>query len=339
MVTEVAGVRVGHWSDPAAGTGCTVILPPRATVGAVDVRGGGPGTAETDLLSPLAAVEEVTAVLLTGGSAVGLGAIGGVSRWCEEHGLGFDTRVALVPIVPTAVIFDLGVSGNARRPGPDDAYAACEAAAEREYERGSVGAGTGATVGKLLGREGWCKGGLGSAAARLLDGTTVAALAVVNAFGDVLDERGEVLAGAFATGVGFVGAAGHVRHAPPVHPRLATPVEHTTLVCVVTDARLTKAEAGQVARMAGAGVARAVAPVNTPFDGDTVFCLATGARPASAFDCGVVAADVTAAAVRDGVRRARSLRGVPTAAERLAGAVAAEARVAAPPDGTAFTGP
>ena len=306
---------MGHFTESAAGTGCTVVVPPPGTVGSVEVRGGGPGTRETDLLSPLSGVAEVTAVLLTGGSAFGLSAAAGVVRWCEEEGLGVDVGPARVPIVPAAVIFDLGITGNARRPGPDDAYAACRAAAAGQHAVGSVGAGTGATVGKILGREGWCKGGLGAASLRLYDGTTVAALAVVNAFGDVLDERGEVLAGAWAPGRGFVRAAQHAISEPAVHPRLAAPA-NTTLAVVATDGRLSKVEAAQMARMASAGMCRAVSPVHTTLDGDVVFALATGARPASAFACGVAAAEVIAAAVRDAVRQATPVRGVPTAAER-----------------------
>lgn len=319
MVSSVAGVRVGHWTDAVAGTGCTVILPPEGTVGGIEVRGGGPATRETDLLGPLASVQGVTALLLTGGSAFGLDAAAGVVRWCEEHHLGHDTGRARVPIVPAAAIYDLGITGNARRPGPDDAYAACAAAAEGPHAVGCVGAGTGATLGKYRAQDGWCKGGLGAASRRLHDGATVAALAVVNAWGDVLDEDGSILAGAVGPDGRFVDAAARVIDAPPVHPRLAAP-ENTTLACVVTDGRLTKAEAAMVARMAHAGMARAISPVHTPIDGDAVFSLATGARPVSVFACGVAAAAAVADAIRDAVHRASSLRGVPTAAERRAAA-------------------
>jgi L-aminopeptidase/D-esterase-like protein len=318
VVTDVPGVRVGHWTDAEAGTGCTVIMPPPGTVGGVEVRGGGPATRDVDLLGPLASVAEVTALLFSGGSAFGLDAAGGVMRWCEERGLGHDTVVARVPIVPTACVFDLGVTGNARRPGPDEGYAACQAASDAPHAVGSVGAGTGATCGKLRARDGWCKGGLGAGGRRLHDGTIVAALAVVNAWGDVLDEAGAVLAGAFDPREGFLGATRRVVELPPEHPRLAAPGS-TTLACVVTDARLHKADCSIVARMAQAGVARAVSPAHTPFDGDAVFCLATGARPASVFACGVAAAEAVADAVRDAVRSATALRGVPTAADRRAG--------------------
>ena len=314
-LTDVPGFRVGHWTDADAGTGCTVIIPPSGTIGAVDVRGGGASTRELELLAPLSGDREVTALLLTGGSAFGLAAADGVMRWCEEQGLGIDTGAARVPVVPAAVIYDLGISGNTRRPGPQEGYAACVAASAAPHDVGSVGAGTGATVGKILGQRGWCKGGLGAASARLLDGATVAVLVVVNAFGDVFDERGEVIAGAWDPDRGFVRAPTYVLEAPPEHPRLSDG-EHTTLVCVATDARLTKTEAGQVARMAQTGIARAIAPVHTPLDGDVAFCLATGVRPTSQFVVGVVAAELAAAAVRDGVRHAVSVRAVPTGAER-----------------------
>ena len=315
MVSAIEGVRVGHWTDAEAGTGCTVVIPPPGTVGAVEVRGGGPATRETELLGPLSAVQDVTALLLTGGSAFGLDAASGVVRWCEENGLGHETGIARVPIVPAAAVFDLGLTANARRPGAEEGYAACAAASYGPHAVGSVGAGTGATVGKLRGQAGWCKGGLGAGARTLYDGVCVAALAVVNAWGDVLDETGGVLAGAFDDERGFLVASERVIDSPPQHPRLAAPTA-TTLVCVVTDGRLTRAEAAMVARMAHSGMARAVSPVHTPIDGDAAFCLATGARPVSVFACGVAAAEATAAAIRDAVRRATAVRGVPTAADR-----------------------
>ena len=317
MVTDVPGVRVGHWTDAEAGTGCTVILPPPGTVGAVEVRGGGPATRDTDLLGPLASVAEVTALLLSGGSAFGLDAAAGVMRWCEERGLGHETVGGRVPIVPTACIFDLGITGNARRPGPDDGYAACAAASEAPHAVGSVGAGTGATCGKLRARDGWCKGGLGAAGRRLHDGTIVTALAVVNAWGDVIDERGEVIAGAVGEDGRFLRAWERVIDEPPAHPRLAA-TEHTTLACVITDAALTRSAAATVVRMAHAGMARAVSPVHTPIDGDAVFCLATGTRPAAVFAVGVAAAEAVSDAIRDAVRKARAVRGVPTGADRAA---------------------
>jgi L-aminopeptidase/D-esterase-like protein len=314
-LTDVPGIRVGHWTDAAAGTGCTVVIPPPGSIGAVDVRGGGASARETELLAPLAGDREVTALLFTGGSAFGLAAADGVMRWCEEQGRGMETPGGRVPIVPAAVIYDLGITANQRRPGADEGYAACVAAVETDHDVGSVGAGTGATVGKLNGRAGWCKGGLGAASATLLDGAVVAVLAVVNAFGDVIGEDGQVIAGVWDPDRGFLHASRHVLVAAPEHPRLAQG-QHTTLVCVATDARLTKTEAGQVARMAQAGIARAVSPVNTPLDGDAAFCVATGVRESSAFVAGVVAAELAATAIRDAVAAARPVRGVPTGMDR-----------------------
>lgn len=319
MVSDIPGVRVGHWTDAAAGTGCTVVIPPRGTVGAVDVRGGGPATRETELLRPGSSVPDVTALLLTGGSAFGLSAASGVVTWCEEQGLGHDTGAARVPIVPASAIYDLGVTGNLRRPGPEEGFAACAAAAEGPHAVGSVGAGTGATVGKLRAQAGWCKGGLGAGARTLHDGVRVAALAVVNAWGDVIGRDGTVLAGAWDPVGGFLRASDRVIDSPPEHPRLAAPA-NTTLACIVTDARLSRPDAAAVARMAHAGMARAVSPVHTPIDGDAAFCLATGERPASVFACGVAAAEAVADAIRDAVANATSVRGVPTAAERRAAA-------------------
>ncbi|WP_217912696.1 P1 family peptidase [Miltoncostaea marina] len=316
-MSEVEGVAVGHWTDAGAATGCTVVIPPPGTVGAVEVRGGGPATRDVAILESPSSSAAVSALVFSGGSAFGLDVAGGVARWCEERGLGHDTGAARVPIVPTACIYDLGISGNTRRPGADEGYAACEAARPGPHAVGSVGAGAGATCGKLLAQAGWCKGGLGAGARRLHDGATVAALVVVNAWGDVLDERGEVLAGAWQDGRGFVRAADRVIDSPPVHPRLAAGA-NTTLACVVTDARLTRAEATGVVRMAHTGMARAVSPAHTVLDGDVAFCLATGARAASAFACGVAAAEAVADAIRDAVRSATSLRGVPTGADRRA---------------------
>ena len=308
-----AGFRIGHWTDAAAGTGCTVLIPPPATVCAVDIRGGGPSTRETELLAPQAPLAEVTGVLLSGGSAFGLDAAAGVVRWCLEEGIGYDVGVARIPIVPAAVVFDLGISGNLRHPGPEDAYAACRAAVHGLPACGSVGAGTGATVGKLFGREGWCKGGFGAAATRTLEGAVVAVVVVVNAFGDILDEQGGVLAGAWRDGEGFVDARRAGSEVAPGHPRLAT---NTTLVAVLTDARLTKPEAGQVARLASSGIARVIAPVHTPLDGDVTFALASGSQPSTAFSVGTVAALLAERAVRTAVRTATRVRDVPTAAER-----------------------
>lgn len=288
MITRVHGVRVGHWSDPVGRTGCTVILPPQGTIGSVEVRGGAPGTRETDLLRPGMLVEEVHAVLLTGGSAFGLAAADGVVRWLEERGVGFDAGIARVPIVPAAVLFDLGVGQSSARPTADAGYAACETASE-EVEEGAVGAGTGATVAKLYGPERAVGGGIGSAAVEE-DGVTVAAIAAVNAFGEVVEDEGTVIAGAPA-GEG-------TDEAPP--PRPGT---NTTIAVVVTDAELDKGRAQLLARAAHGGLARAVRPAHTMWDGDTVFTLATGMIDAPQARLERMADEALARAVRRGVRR------------------------------------
>lgn len=318
-LTDVPGVAVGHWTDPTVPTGCTVILPPDGMVGAIDIGGGGASTRETALFTPGFGERTVSALLLSGGSAFGLAAADGVMRWCEENGRGQDTGPARVPIVPAAVIYDLGIGGG-RRPGSDEGYAACQAASETSHEIGSVGAGTGATVGKWHAQNGWCKGGLGAASDRTPAGHTVAALAVVNAFGDILDERGDVLAGVWIPEEGFAGATARARAESPGHPRLNEEMgRNTTLVAVATDAPLGAVGAGQVARMCRAGLGRAVSPVNTPIDGDITFSLAMPGT-ANAFVVGMLASEVVAAAIRSAVRAATSLGGVPTADERRNGA-------------------
>jgi L-aminopeptidase/D-esterase-like protein len=308
------GFRVGHWTDPDARTGCTVVLPPPGTRGSVDVRGGGTGTRELETLSPLANSEGPNAVLLTGGSAFGLAAADGVSRWLEERGIGRPTPAGVVPIVPAAVVFDLVEGSSRRRPGPDEGYAACQAALAEGWARGPVGAGAGTAVGKLLGRERSTRGGVGCAATRLDDGTIVAALAVANAFGDVIGEDGESLGAPRDERGGLVRTASRLASMAElpdfreIAPRTAG---NTTLACVCTDASVDKRTCAIVARMASAGIARAVDPAFTPLDGDVVFCLASGSEPpappglAASWTItvlGAVAATVTADAIRDAVR-------------------------------------
>jgi L-aminopeptidase/D-esterase-like protein len=304
------GVGVGHWTDHEAWTGCTVVLLPDGSVASCEVRGGGPGTIGTDVLQPGSGGPGAQAILLTGGSAFGLAAADGVLRFLEERGIGFPTRAGLVPLVSGAVVYDLALGDSAARPTPDSAYAACDAATARP-ERGSVGAGTGCTVGKLLGADHWTKGGLGLASAETAEGSIVATLAVVNSIGEVVDGGGSVLAGV-REGEGFVRTTDLLRSGTPFSRPWR---EATTLVCVLTDARLTKTEAWLVARAASAGVARAVVPVWTPFDGDTVFCAATNARDVNPATVAVLAAEVTAEAIRDGVMRATGAPGCPAASE------------------------
>jgi L-aminopeptidase/D-esterase-like protein len=307
-----AGFAVGHWTDFEARTGCTVVIPPAGTRGAVEVRGGGTGTRELEALSPLANAEGPTAVLLTGGSAFGLAAADGVVRWLERRGLGRPTPVGVVPLVPAAVVFDLAEREPARRPGADEGYAACEAAAGGVPQRGRIGAGAGAAVGKVLGRERATPGGVGYAAARLSSGDRVAAIAVANASGDVIAEDGEILGGPHGDGDELLRSAELFPNMPE-HPAWGMrPGQSTTLACVCTDAALDKRGCAIVARIASAGIARAVDPAFTPLDGDVVFCLASGGWPPAAPGpaaswsltvLGTVAATVTATAIRDAVRQ------------------------------------
>jgi L-aminopeptidase/D-esterase-like protein len=300
------GFSIGHWTDSVGRTGCTAVITPPGSRGGVDVRGGGPGTRETDIIGPLAGGAEVSGVMLTGGSAYGLGTADGAMRWLEERRRGYRTPGGLVPIVPAAVIYDLVEGDSQARPDADAGYAACEAASPGVPDRGRVGAGTGAAVGKILGRERSTPAGVGYAAARSGMGTAVAAIAVVNAFGDVIGADGAILAGAHGDDdeiVPTTAALASMTEAPDW-----TRVEelNTTLVCVLTDAPLDRPGCARVARMASGGVARAVDPVFSSVDGDVAFCLASGelSEPPNRFisvAVGALAATVTAAAIRDSV--------------------------------------
>lgn len=303
------GFSVGHWSDDRAWTGCTVVLAPDGSVASGEVRGGGPGTRETDLLSPAAHQPGVHAVLLTGGSAFGLAAADGVVAHLREQGRGYPTTAGAVPLVSAAVVYDLAL-GEPRTPGPGEGAAAC-AAAGSDVQRGSVGAGTGCTVGKALGPQAATKGGVGYAAVAVGD-ALIGALAVVNAMGEVLAEDGSVLAGAWRAG-GYVRTVELLRRGEVASPQ---PGLATTLVCLVTDAAISKTEAWLVARAASAGVARAVDPSATAVDGDACFCLASGRAAADPVALAAAGAHTAAAAIRDGVRSATGAPGCPAAAER-----------------------
>ena len=308
------GFRCGHATHREAWTGCTVILAPPGAVASGEVRGGGPGTYESDLLSPATSTPGPQAVLLTGGSAFGLAATDGVTRWLAEKEIGYPTPMALVPLVSGAVIYDLLLGDAATRPGSGAGYAACEAAGPA-VERGSVGAGTGCTAGKLLGPACWTKAGLGAARAEF-SGATMVAIAVVNPVGDVIAADGSVAAGAWRDGR-FVPALELLLSGR--RPPLRLPDrQNTTLVCLVTDAQLSKTEAWQVSRAASAGVARAVSPSATAHDGDMVFCMASGRVDVDRFVLSALAADLTAQAIRDAIEQATGAPGCPSAAERLA---------------------
>jgi len=316
-LTQVGGIKVGHFTESRRPTGCTVILTEDGAVCGVDVRGGAPGTRETDLLDPVNTVQKVHAVVLSGGSAFGLEAAGGVVRYLEERGIGFPVGPAKVPIVPAAILFDLGVGDWTIRPGADAGYRAARAATDGPVPEGSVGAGAGATVGKVLGLSRAMKGGLGTAVVRLPRGGTVSALVAVNAMGDVLDpDTGRTVAGVRGEdGKSLPGAMNVLLAGTGAHA--SQNGENTSIGVVATDVALTKAEATKVAQMAHDGLARAIHPVHTPWDGDTLFALSTGKVeiPQPAFLVGAVAAEVVARAVVRAVRAATGLPGLPSATE------------------------
>jgi L-aminopeptidase/D-esterase-like protein len=316
-LTQVPGIRVGHFTDERRPTGCTAILTEAGAVCGVDVRGGAPGTRETDLLDPVNTVQEVHAVVLSGGSAFGLETATGVVRFLEERGVGFPVGPAKVPIVPAAILFDLAVGDWTIRPDADAGYQAARAAGQGPVAEGSVGVGAGATVGKVLGLARAMKGGVGSAAMRLPRGGTVAALVAVNAMGDVLDpDTGRTVAGVRGEdGKELVGAMNVLLRGQGADASQTG--ENTSIGVVGTDVTLTQAEATKVAQMAHDGLARVIRPVHTPWDGDTLFALSTGKVevPQPALLVGAVAAEVVARAVVRGVRAATGLPGLPSATD------------------------
>ena len=316
-ITDIAGLAVGHHTDTRRPTGCSVLLCPQGAVAGVDVRGAAPGTRETDLLHPLATLEQVHAILLTGGSAFGLDAAGGVMRWLEEHGHGVPVGPARVPIVPAAVLFDLWVGDARIRPDAAAGHAACVAASTDHPAQGSVGAGAGASVGKLFGIDRAMKGGIGTASLKV-GAITVGALVAVNAIGDVVDPAtGRVIAGARAddgrTPLDILAAL--IDGQMPAH--LLNGMA-TTIGIVATDAQLTKAQANKLAASAHDGLARTINPVHTATDGDAMFALATGGsgKPGHMSVLGALAAEVTARAVLNAVRAAQGLSDPPLPSAR-----------------------
>ena len=308
-ITDVAGIEVGHYSEARRPTGCSVVIARQGAAAGVDVRGAAPGTRETDLLHPANLVQQVHAVLLAGGSAWGLDAAGGVMRWLEEHRIGLDTGCGLVPIVPAAVLFDLGVGDARIRPDAQAGYQACVAASRLAPAQGNVGAGSGALVGKLLGMARAMKGGIGTASVSAA-GYTVGALIACNAVGDVLEPAsGRLLAGARSEdGQRLIGTrdallAGQL-------PRQLLAGTNTTIGVIATDAVLTKPQAQRLAQVAHDGLARAVNPVHTLFDGDTLFALGTGAsgKNADMLLLATLAAEATARATVNAVHAAQGLR-------------------------------
>lgn len=322
-ITDVEGVKVGHWTEARRPTGCTVIMTEEGATGGVDQRGGAPGTRETDLLNPVNHVDKVNAVVLSGGSAFGLATADGVMRWLEEKGFGYHAGRNIVPIVPAAILMDLGVGGDAKiRPTADSGYKACEAAKTGPVEQGNVGAGAGATIGKMVGPGRAMKGGLGTASVKLSNGLVVGAIVAINAVGDIWDHvNGKLIAGArTADGKGFADTMSLLRRGelPSMTARVPGPAENTTIGCVATNAELTKADAKRMAIMASDGFALAIRPTHTPGDGDTVFSLATGKmklEPRWLGVIGALAADVMAQAIISAAMHAKSIPGYPGLAD------------------------
>jgi L-aminopeptidase/D-esterase-like protein len=312
-ITDVQGIKVGHFTDTRRPTGCTVLLFEKGATAGVDVRGSAPGTRETDLLNPINTVQQIQAILLSGGSAYGLDAASGVVRYLEEHGLGFHVGEVVVPIVPAAILYDLGVGDPKIRPTADSGYKACQAASGGKIAEGNVGAGAGATVGKMFGMKAAMKGGIGTASVRVGDtGIVVGGIVAVDAVGDVVNPRtGKIIAGARKPDAsGFMDTMARIRGGY----RVEASGSNTTIGVVATNVALDKTQMTKIAQMAHDGLARTVYPVHTPNDGDTIFAAATGAisKKADYGAIGALAADVMAQAVLRAVMNARGLAGLPS---------------------------
>ncbi|MCI0337813.1 MAG: P1 family peptidase [Acidobacteria bacterium] len=319
-ITDVAGIKVGQFTDSRKPTGCTVILAEEGAVAGVDVRGAAPGTRETDLLNPVNSVQQVHAIVLSGGSAFGLDTATGVMRCLEDQGIGFQLGAVRVPIVPSAIIFDLGFGDPKIRPDSEAGYKACKAASGAVPAEGNVGAGAGATVGKLFGIKRAMKGGLGTASIKLGDGKsvlTVGAIVAVNAVGDVFDPKtGKIIAGALtADGKALLGSMNAIIRGEPLPQSLGGMA--STIGVVATDLKLDKVQATKVAQMAHDGLARTINPIHTAYDGDTIFALATGksSRQVNVTLIGALAAEAMAQAVVRAVRAAKGIEGLPSIAD------------------------
>lgn len=311
-ITDVPGIKVGHYTDRQAVTGCTVVLCESGAVAGVDVSGSSPGTRETDLLRIENLVDRVQAILLSGGSAFGLDAAAGVMKYLEERGFGHETSAGRVPIVPAAIIYDLNVGDSKIRPGANEGYQACLAATNTEVAEGCVGAGTGATVSKTLGIKRAVKSGLGTASQKITGDIVVAALIVVNAIGDVIEPRtGKILAGPRKTdGRGFLSTSELWKKGE--FKKAVLPF-NTVIGVVATDAKLSKAEVSKLARVAQVGIARTIDPCHTVHDGDALFALSLGETQSDINALGAAAAEVVAEAIVRAIQKAETLAGVPAA--------------------------
>ena len=320
-ITDVPGIKVGHAQNESALTGCTVVLAEGGAVGGVDQRGGAPGTRETDLLSPMHSVQEAHAILLAGGSAFGLNAAAGVMRYLEEKGIGVNTGDARVPIVPGAILYDLGLGDAQIRPDAEMGYQACRNASAEKPAEGNVGAGTGASAGKILGMRQATKTGIGSASQEVGAGIIVGAIVAVNPFGDVVDPAsGRILAGARplkmplqteAVDRVFLDTLNFLKTFAGRSILGIASRSNTVIGVVATNAKLTKEETNKVAQMAQDGLARSIRPAHTMLDGDTLFALATGQKTANVNAVGAYAAEVVAAAILNAVRAASAAGGLP----------------------------
>ncbi len=308
-ITDVSGIKVGHSQDLKAGTGCTVVICEKGAVAGVDVRGGAPGTRETDLLNPVNLVDKAHAIYLSGGSAFGLDGATGVMKYLEEKGIGLDVVLTKVPIVPGAVLFDLGVGDYRIRPDARMGYDACLNASEEEARQGNIGAGTGATVGKIFGGLRCMKSGLGTASFKSQE-LIIGAIVAVNCLGDVIDpENGEIIAGVLSEDrKDFANTMSFLRNFPQKTKDNFS--KNTTIGVIATNAKLTKAGAAKVAIMAQDGYARAIIPSHTMFDGDTIFCMATGEIEVGVNVVGAIAAEVMARAIVKAVKNAEPLFGL-----------------------------
>lgn len=312
-ITDVPGIKVGHASDFGAITGCTVILFNTEATGVIDFRGGGTSTRQVDPLTPYNAFGKIHGILLTGGSAYGLDAAGGVMKYLEERGIGLDVGYgSVVPSVPTAVIFDLGIGNGKIRPGDEMGLRACLDASSSPVEEGSIGVGTGATIGKLLGIKTATKGGIASLSYSLENGVIIGVLVVANAFGDVIDpEKGEIIAGVRNSpdGKEFLGSVDLFKKG---FTRKMEPFENTTLAVIATNAKFSKPELTRVAAIGQTGIPRVISPAHTTSDGDLVFAVSCGNVQGDANAVGIIAAELVSEAVIRAVKAAKGTGGVPS---------------------------
>jgi L-aminopeptidase/D-esterase-like protein len=320
-LTNIPGIKVGHTSDFVGITGCTVILCEDGAVAGVDQRGGGPGTREIALLNPVNHVEKIHAILLAGGSAYGLDAAAGVMQFLEENNIGYQTGIARIPIVPAAILFDLNIGNPKARPTPEMGYMACKGASVVDPEQGSIGAGTGATIGKIMGMAYATKSGIGIASVNLEDGLKVAAIVAVNAIGDVIDPKnGKIIAGVRANKKFTGGEKNESKFSDtleimksPFGKTLFNQAENanTVIGVVVTNANFNKTSITKIAQMAQNGLVRSIRPANTMHDGDTVFALSSGKKNANINLVGALAAQAVEKAILNAVRNATTLGGIP----------------------------